>query len=158
MPKKDDWLLNLASLGTSATLGLVIKNNIELYCKSRGFAAPSPSTILDTIPSVPQIPVQQPMKQKQVHTQLECSDSLPCGANCYKDGKLWKIVCSEEKALYPHDHENKKKKKGPGTISVPPLSWDYTLYNMKSMLMSSVIATIRIGTIEQHITRGEAEN
>jgi hypothetical protein len=38
-----------------------------------------------------------------VHIQVECSDNMPCGTNCWKDGKLWKIVCSERERqeLYP---------------------------------------------------------
>ena len=39
----------------------------------------------------------------QVHAQIECHDGLECGSNCYHDGKLWKIVCSERERdeLYP---------------------------------------------------------
>ena len=42
---------------------------------------------------------------------------MKCGSNCYKDGKLWKIVCSEaeREALYPPAGPHKKKP----SITVP---------------------------------------
>src|SRR5215831_17721695 len=42
---------------------------------------------------------QQQKKKKhreEVHAQVECPDDLSkmkCGSDCYKNGKLWKIVC-----------------------------------------------------------------
>jgi hypothetical protein len=45
-------------------------------------------------------------EEADVHIQIECPDdpnTLPCGSNCYHDGKLWKTVCSEDErqALFP---------------------------------------------------------
>lgn len=99
--------------------------------------APVPQTLIGPITSEeypskikksvnPQIEKQDKKKKHKaqipdegVHTQVECPNDLnimKCGSNCYKDGKLWKIVCSEKEreALYP-----KTKKKQP-SVTIPP--------------------------------------
>jgi hypothetical protein len=48
----------------------------------------------------------QPPNDQQVYAQIECPDdpdTLPCGSNCYMDGKLYKTVCDEDQrqALFP---------------------------------------------------------
>jgi hypothetical protein len=46
-----------------------------------------------------------PYPEPVINAQIECPDDLStiCGANCYKNGRLWKIVCSEQQLqdLYP---------------------------------------------------------
>ena len=74
-----------------------------------------PSRIISSVN--PQIKKSEE-KEKKVHTQVECPkdlNTMKCGSNCYKNGKLYKIVCSEaeREALYP---PKKTKKK---SITVP---------------------------------------
>ena len=52
-----------------------------------------------------------PKSSGDIHTQVECAKDLKtmkCDSNCYKDGKLWMIVCSES-ALYPSSDKKAKK-------------------------------------------------
>jgi hypothetical protein len=60
-----------------------------------------------------QIPKEHKKKHKsesEAHAQIECPDdpnTLPCGSNCYKNGQLWKTVCSEDErqALFPPSNQ-----------------------------------------------------
>jgi hypothetical protein len=49
------------------------------------------------IPSPPPSSLPQPPNDQQVNAQVECPDdpnTMPCGSNCYHDGRLYETVCS----------------------------------------------------------------
>lgn len=63
----------------------------------------------------------------EVHTQerIECPDDLStvsCGVNCYKNGRLFKIVCSRREAeeLYAQTPPPEKPETGPDDYTWAP--------------------------------------